>query len=784
MSNEIYSGTVHTVKYADGDFHIAVLVLDGEENYATVTAKGHFPAQALKAGTWVSFEGRWINDARFGRQLQVTRSPAAIQNWTDDRVLSALTAQEIGPSLRRTVHMYARSQGIALQELLDKGDLSEVSGIDDFTRQVILTKWQNIRTYLDAASFMAEAGIPSRIISKVWSMFGTDLQQIITQDPWILVQVPGISFSEVDEIAIKLGLSLDNPGRVRGAVLASVQEVVENGHVFSSTGQLVEMVTGKIPSKKNGTPAVTPPQIATAIKELAERKILVVDRETAPNFSALYDTWHYEVEVFCAENLAHRVRTDLDEGRLTKQLCQVGDRVRDAKANGADLKGLGKAALENWAYGRKTSLTEEQMGAALHALTSPVSLLTGLPGTGKTTTLRAVVSVAQDAGIPFLLVAPTGIAAKRMASVTGAPAATIHRAFGASKFMEDGEEREATYVGIVGSAKKKSGKVGQGEWEFGPGNPHPAEFVIVDESSMLDLHMLYRLLQATSEKCRIMFVGDPYQLPSVGAGDVLRDMVNSKVFAHTHLTTIFRQEGTSGIVLAAHAIHAGKAPKNDGKDFLVVEAESEDEAADKTVRIAQKLYESRKNFQILSPRHGGDAGVTALNQRLRLVLNPGLPGLNEKRISGSVVREGDRIMVVKNDYDRQVYNGDVGKISRIDKGEIEIKVFEGPGNPDRIVIYKSGEASKAIRLAYAQTVHKSQGQEYDVIVIPLLPQFGLQLQRNLFYTAVTRAREKVFIVGTDSAIEKAVRNNKSAKRNTLLDVRLLNLLGAGVATGS
>lgn len=778
MSVEIYSGTVQSVRYADGDFHIAAIVLDGAKSYATVTAKGHFPAQKLQAGTWVSFEAKWVDDTQYGRQLQVTRSPVAIQTWTDERTLSALSSEGVGPSLRRTVHMYARSKGLTLQELLDLGDLSEVSGIDDFTGHFILARWQSLRTYFDAATFMAEAGIPSRIITKVWQTFGADLEGLITKDPWVLVRVPGINFAEVDEIAVKLGLSLDNPGRMRGAVLASVQEVVAEGHVYSSTGQLLEMVKTKIP----GRDAVSSRQVAEAIKDLVEAKILIVDRETAPGFSALYDNWHYEVETFCAENLAERVKTPLDEERIIKQLCHVGDRVRDAKARGADLTGLAETALDNWAVGRKTTLTATQMEAARRALTSQISLLTGLPGTGKTTTLRAVVSVAQDAGIPFILVAPTGIAAKRMSSVTGAPAATIHRAFGASGFMEDDEEREATYVGITGSSKKKSGEAGKGEWEFGPGNPHPAEFVIVDESSMLDLNMLYRLLQATSRSCRIMFVGDPYQLPSVGAGDVLRDLVNSKVFPHAHLTTIFRQEGTSGIVLAAHSIHAGKPPRGDKKDFVLIEAGDEDEAADKTVRIAQKLYEKRLNFQVLSPRHGGGAGVTALNQRLRLVLNPAVPGLGEMRISGSVVREGDRIMVVKNDYERQVYNGDVGKVSRIDPKakDIEIKVFEGPGNPPRVVAYKFKDASKALRLAYAQTVHKSQGQEYDVIVIPLLPQFGSQLQRNLFYTAVTRARLKVVIVGTDSAIEKAVRNNKSAKRNTLLDLRLTALLAGGV----
>ena len=319
---------------------------------------------------------------------------------------------------------------------------------------------------------------------------------------------------------------------------------------------------------------------------------------------------------------------------------------------------------------------------------------------------------------------------------------------------------------------------GSGQWEYGPGNPHPAKFLVVDESSMLDLHMLYRLLSGTSKSCRIMFVGDPFQLPSVGAGDVLRDMKKSRVFAHAHLTKIWRQGGTSGIVLAAHAVHDGKPPLSDGKDFIVTEAFSDETAADIVVKLAEGLHAKKWNFQVLSPRHGGGAGVTELNQRLRLALNPSVEGLREMRLSGSVVREGDRVMVTQNNYTLGVYNGDVGTVSRIDtrRKDIEIRVHDGPEVTPKLVKYEFKEASKSLRLAYAQTVHKSQGQEYDCIVVPVLMSYGRQLQRNLFYTAITRAKKKVFVVGTDAAIAKAVRNDKSASRNTLLGIRVRRIL--------
>lgn len=771
---EVYSGTVASLVYENEDFHIIRLILDEDKGQLT-TVKGHFPAQNISIGTWVSFEGKWQNHAQYGKQLTVTRSPVAVQKWTNDRVLSALSSQGVGPSVRMGLQIYATFRGLALADLLDAGDLEGVEGLDEFGKLHTLTRWKALRTYLDGASFMADAGLPASVVNKVWQIFGSDLENVITSDPWILVRVAGVGFQAADEIAVRLGVSLDNPGRVRGAVLAAVQETVLEGHVFASTGQVVHQVNRMIPG-----PSVDAQSVASAIRELVEKKSLVADRVTSPGVVALYDSWHHRTEVFCAERLIQRMSTSLNEEGLRNAYAHVGDLVRDARDEGADLDTLARKALESWALGRRSPLTIDQTQAAVWALTSPVSLLTGLPGTGKTTTLQAVVSILQDSGIPFLLAAPTGIAAKRMSFVTGAEASTIHRAFGAKGFMKDAQEREASYVGVTGQSVKKTGSDKDGEdWGYGPGNPHPAQVVVVDESSMLDLHMLFRLLSGTSDECRIVFVGDPYQLPSVGAGDVLRDLVRSKVFAHSHLSQIFRQEGTSGIVLAAHAIHAGKTPGSDGKDFVLVQAGDEESAADRVVQIARKLYEKRANFQVLSPRHAGGAGVTALNQRLRLALNPSVSGLSEMSVGGSVVREGDRIMVVKNDYERGVYNGDVGKVARIDRRskEIEVKIWEGEGLPPRLVRYPFKDASRTLRLAYCQTVHKSQGQEYDIIVLPLLPSFGRQLQRNLLYTGITRAKQKVFLVGKVSALESAVQNNKAAGRNTLLAERVCSLFG-------
>ena len=772
MPPQVFSGTVSNVVYENDDFRILKVLLDEGEKYP-ISVKGNFPSQDIQVGTWVSFEGAWKDDPQYGRQLSAIRSPVAILTWTDSKVLAALSSYGVGPAVRGSLSIWAISRGIPLQQALDEGSLEGLA-VDETSKSDLLDKWKALRMYLDAAGFMTDAGLSSEVIAKVWASIGEDFQKVLMDDPWVLIQVSEIGFKEADEVARKLGVPLSNPGRVRGAVLAATRENLFEGHVFTTTSQIVNKVASLIPN-----PEPSPGVIAKAIAELRDAGLLVVDRDACPGVVAVYDKWHHKVEVQCAEILHQRSITKVDSENLSIALSKVGDAVRDLAATGeVPLKDLASEALKVWAEGKKISLTQQQLAAAVQALVSPVSLLTGLPGTGKTTTLMAVVSVLQDMGLNILLAAPTGIAAKRMTTVTGKEAYTIHRAFGAKGFGGSDSEKGSSYVGVVRGANKKSGRSDSGhdaEWDFGPGNPHPAQIVIVDECSMLDLHMLYRILTSTSDTCRIVFVGDPYQLPSVGAGDVLRDLVQSEVFPHSHLDQIFRQEGTSGIVIAAHDVHLGRTPKIDGKDFILMGADTEEEAADIITQISMKLKEKKAVFQVLSPRHAGEAGVTSLNQRLRIALNPALTGLTEHRLGGSVVREGDRIMVIKNDANNGVFNGDVGKISRIDKvaKEIEVKIFEGIGVPSRLVRYDFKNATKALRLAYAQTVHKSQGQEYDIIVLPVLSAFGRQLQRNLFYTAITRAKKKVFLVGVTGAIEKAVENNRADSRNSFLGKRIL-----------
>lgn len=755
MSEQSYSGRVSSVMYESEDFRIVKMVLDDDPTKRKVTVKGHFPAQHVGVGSWVSFAGKWITHAQYGKQLSVTRSPISIERWTEDRTMSALASNGVGPQLRFKLRMFAQQQDMSVADLLDTGDL-EGLGEDELTSTYLVSRWRSLRSHLDAAQFLAEAGVPAKVIGKVWSSLGDELEEKITADPWVLVRVAGVSFKEADEVASRLGVDLSSAGRVTGAVLTAVQEVASEGHVFATSGQVVNAVNRMIPG-----PDLPKATIAQAIKDL--RADGQLEAEQGPDGGwALYEPWSAHMEKFCAERLYERSLLPSSE---------YEDAAREE--------------LQKWSQGRKVDLTETQTTAALRSLIDPVSVLTGLPGTGKTTTLQAVVSVLRDLNTPFLLVAPTGIAAKRMASVTGADAATVHRAFSAKGFALD-EERHATYVGVHGESTKgnaATGETEQEDWGYGPDNPHPAEVLIVDESSMLDLHMLYRLLSGTRETCRLVFVGDPYQLPSVGAGDVLRDLVECGVFPHSHLSEIFRQEDTSGIVVAAHAVHRGVTPAMEDKDFMLIPTHDEAAAADIIRNISNRLYQKRANFQVLSPRHKGDAGVTALNQILRMAINPPTPGVAERKIGGDVIREGDRVMVIKNDYKKSVYNGDVGKVSRIDTRAktVEMRVFTPEGQPDQVVSFEFQKGAPPLRLAYAQTIHKSQGQEYDIIIVPVMSSFRRQLQRNLLYTAITRAKQRVFIVGEARAVTQAVENNPAGRRNTLLASRIQ---GAGGSPNS
>jgi exodeoxyribonuclease V alpha subunit len=584
-----------------------------------------------------------------------------------------------------------------------------------------------------------------------------------------LVRIDGITFQHADAVAVQLGMDLDSPLRLRGAVLYTCKSQKGMGHLYIRIGHLCSEVRAIIPE-------ATDKQIGGVLAELHKDELIILDRKTRPGETAIYEPWLHHVEKRSAEMIQDRLRTARyqDEDFWAEEFSIVGPRTKAVYEGGGGLSKVIMEAVREWSDASTLDLSDAQMQGVFNALCEPVSILTGLPGTGKTTSLLIVVKILRELGVQFQLVAPTGIAAKKLTEATQAVAGTIHRTFSARGSNE--EERDATYEGIVGKGDGVQGDGSDQYWGYSEAKPHPAQVLICDESSMLDQNLLYRLLSCTNDNCRLVFVGDAAQLPSVGPGNVLRDLISSKQFPVVSLTEIFRQGDTSDIVFAAHEIHAGRFPPVAKKsDFVLIENAKEGEVLAMVLTIAQRFQEKGFDFQILSPRHSGTVGVTNMNGRLRELLNPQQPGLKELRLdANTVIRENDRVMVVKNNYRDQVFNGDIGRVTRIDHQE-KVLIVEINETLPRLVELVFHELSGHIRMAYACTIHKSQGLEYDYVIVPVLPTFHGQLQRNLYYTAITRAKKKVVLVGTAAALDRAIRNNLEDHRNTLFLDRLENM---------
>lgn len=779
--SDYYAGRVSAVIFENDaqSFYVLEMTLDGEPE--PVTVRGNVPGLRVRPGCWFGFEGRWETHEKYGRQIAIKKAPVIRGEWDAETALKMLESHGVGP---RVCHaMYDHFGEDLLSALTDPERLQEVAAITEFTAMHVVSRWRAVRAMFQSLEFLSDLRLPKNKVEQIYAHFGDDAETALSENPWALVQIDGISFEQADEVARRLGLDMASDQRIRGAALHTCKSRRGMGHLYLGSGELVQGISQHVEG-------VDKTRIARVLKELHDEELVVIDNRTKPGVTAIYEPWFHSLERECAAFLAERrERAQIvgdERAAYLEKLGSVGPVTEKAASRkGARLRTVAKKAIEEWSSQGQMSLTKDQLAAAVSALVDPVSVITGLPGTGKTTTLRVVVKILQDAEIPFLLVAPTGIAAKRLTAVTGADASTIHRAFEA-KGMDMADGRESTYAGVVGFSTLSIADDGSTEdWGFSATQPHPARVVIVDEASMVDQHLLFRLLSCTARDCRLVFIGDADQLPSVGPGNVLRDLISSRHFPVVDLREIFRQDEASDIVLAAHAINRGDVPSFDhgSTDFVVIEVRDEAKVLDAVVSTVQKLYDRRVNFQVLSPRHAGTLGVTNLNLRIRELLNPKTPGLREMRLGSETVREGDRVMVAKNNYRFDIFNGDVGKVSRLDQREKIVKLkIHGP--PVMQVQMPFKDAPAHLRMAYCVTVHKSQGQEYDVILMPWVSSYRHQLQRNLLYTAITRARKKVIIVGHPEAVEKAVKNNRQATRNTLFPERLAEFLDPHKTTGS
>jgi len=714
MPEDNLSGSVVRVTYYNPENGYSVLRMRPDESALSqdseglVTATGNLPE--LAPGEYLQLRGAWVKHPKHGIQFQVKQLEQARPTTLEGlkRYLASGLVKGIGPSFaERIVNHF----GLDTIEVLDNYPerLREVSDIGPKRSQQILSAWEEQKQVREVMLFLHSHGVSTNLATKIHKHYGNQALEIVQRDPYQLARdIYGVGFKTADRIAQSLGLPAEHPTRLEAGLVYTLEEFSGEGHVYAPKAELLQRAAELLGA------AQAP--IEAAIQRLAMQALIVIEGES------IYPAALHAAEIGVAARL--RALVEADESRLK------------------DLPALELLPLE-------TQLSPEQLAAVKSALGHPVTVLTGGPGTGKTTTVKALIAALETGGKRYALASPTGRAAKRLGQASERQASTIHRLLG--------------YTPLEGAKHHEE-------------NPLPIDLLVVDEASMLDLLLAHSLLKALKPGTHLLLVGDVDQLPSVGAGDVLREIIASGIAPVTRLGLIFRQAQGSQIIANAHRINQGEQPvasKDSDGDFFLDLAQSAEEAAQKVVTLVTERIPKRfgldgmKEIQVLAPLYRGPAGVSALNAALQAALNPASSNKAERSFFGQLLRAGDRVMQVKNDYEKGVFNGDIGWLMEIStEGQTLTVDFEG-----RAVEYDWSEADQ-LTLAYAATVHKAQGSEFPVVVLPVLTQHYVMLQRNLLYTAVTRAQRLCVLVGNKKAIAIAVKNNKVAERWSGLAKRL------------
>ncbi len=720
--HEYLQGQIERITYSNEEngYTIARVKVYGNPELVTVVGNLMSPM----AGEIIKMKGEWSNHPKYGEQFKIvsyeTLTPASVHGI--EKYLGSGLIKGVGPVMAKRI---VKKFGTETLEIIEKSieKLAEVEGIGDKRIDMIKTAWAVQKEIREVMVFLQGHGVSSGYATKIFKQYGSKSIEIVKDNPYRLAtDIFGIGFITADKIAEKLGIARDSEIRAEAGILYVLNQLAEDGHVYYPYESLIE--------KCNEVLGVERTVIVKAIATIAIDKRIVIEdlshEEFKENNKAVYLSAFHMSET----SIANRLKVLIREPKSTRKI--------DAEK-----------ALEWVQQQLSITLAQKQIEAVKCAIENKVMVITGGPGTGKSTIINAILKIFSMLGIDILLAAPTGRAAKRMNETTGHEAMTIHRML---KFS------------IKGNGFEKN-----------EDNPLQCDLLVIDEASMIDTILMHHLLKAIPQGATFILVGDVNQLPSVGAGNVLRDIIDSGAVPVVELNEIFRQAKESMIIVNAHSINNGVMPslKPSGKptdDFYFIEKEDPDDVLKLILELTRDRIPNRFKFdpiddiQVLTPMHRGTVGASNLNAELQKNLNPREDGITR---GSRNFRINDKVMQIKNNYDKEVFNGDIGRILNIDTENQEVTiVFDG-----RHVVYEYTDLDEIV-LAYAVSVHKSQGSEYPVIIIPILTQHYMLLQRNLIYTAVTRGKKLVVIVGTKKAMAIGIKNNKTEKRYTYLRYRL------------
>lgn len=702
-----------TFQNAENGYSVMKVKVKGYDDLVTLVGN----LLEVPAGAVLLCEGEWRVDKRYGQQFQC-------ETWEEvmpataygiEKYLGSGLVKGIGPKFAKLIVGHFGTDTIEVIET-DIERLYEVPGISKKRVEKIRESWEKQKDIKNVMLFLQGFGVSTAYAAKIYRQYGKESIDNVKENPYRLADdIWGIGFKTADGIARKMGYEMNDERRLRSGLIYTLNQLADEGHCYAEEEQLIATAKQLL--------EVDEECIRTAMTHAIETEDLMLDG------TAIYLPPFYYAECGTANRLNTLVHTK-----------EAGS-IFTARFDLAKLQ-------------RETGIEydEVQVEAIRQAIASKVMVLTGGPGTGKTTTTKAIIAALQSAGMRILLAAPTGRAAKRMSEATGMEAKTIHRLLEYNP--QDGYKRNDE-------------------------NPLEGDALIVDECSMIDIILMNNLTKALPTTMRLVLVGDIDQLPSVGAGNVLRDIIDSGVIPVVRLTRIFRQAQSSRIVMSAHAINRGCFPDiSNGQhtDFFFMKQEEPEKVAETIVslvrdRLPKAYRQPNANIQVLTPMQRGVVGAANLNVALQQALNHNTAALVR---GGYTFKEGDRVMQLRNNYDKDVYNGDLGYVRSVDMEERTLTVdFDG-----QMVEYEASELDE-LTLAYATTIHKSQGSEYPIVVMPVLMTHYVMLQRNLIYTGITRAKKICVLVGQTKALAYAIHNMKVLKRNTRLKERL-----APVATDS